>query len=201
MQAVCLKPRIPQLRLLRIDEVAVQPNDERDAELAIERQDMPVDRLLFIDIVILDFQHEAVPEMPVELMHEPIRDGEVIAPFSRFPVLCVSVLPDAAEACRGDKHVTRVKPHQQLHIHTRSVIIAGDIGLREHLVQIAPALVRLRGQNNVAIRVVGKLRIPVLHEVCLCDVAPLEAVLLRQLIALEDIALCSVLAGGDDAVS
>ena len=76
------------------------------------------------------------------------------------------------------KLIPGVEGQQQLHVHTRTVIVAAEVGLGEGEVQVVYALFRFGRQDDMAVGTV--LLAAVFDEVRLGHIAPLEAVFFRD---------------------
>ena len=81
---------------------------------AVQLQEKLIDLPLLFRIVILDFEHEAVAEMP----------GEAENQLFRF---LFTVLEHAGDAGSGHKDVFGIKGQQQIHVHTGTIVKAADV--------------------------------------------------------------------------
>ena len=152
---------------------------------------MPVDNLLFLIVMGLDFKHHRSFEMRPQLTNNAVRLIEVYVEgtvITHVP----AVLPDAGDTGRRNKDILRVQPHQNIHVNTRMIIESRFVCTGQSLIQITDTLCGLGGQNNM--RVCAVFLKPVLDEVSLSDVTPLEAILLGKVLALPDVSFGSVFA-------
>ena len=136
--AVGLQSLIPQRGVLRVDEVAVRAHDQRDAVLAVQPQQESVDLPLFVGVVILHFQHEAVPEVARHSEDQLFR-------------FLPAVLVYPADAGRCDEHIPGVECHQQFQVHPRAIVVAADIRLGQREVQVTDALAGSGRQYQMAV--------------------------------------------------
>ena len=142
--------------------MTVRAHDQRNAVPAIQLQEKLIDFPLLFRIVILDFKHEAVAEMP----------GEAENQLFRF------LFTVFEHAGGGHENIFGIEGQQQFHVHAGTIVKAADIRLRQSKVQIAHTLSCFGRQNDVAVGVV--LLMPVFDEIGFGNIAPAQTVLFRQ---------------------
>ena len=143
--------------LVRIDVVAVQTADERDAVFIGEGEAFFVDGLLPTSVVRLHFEIEGIAKV-FQKAEDVGGDNVVGIAFAAIVpkdglVFLVDFAP-SGDAGGGDEDVFRREARKQFHIDARDVVIAGDVGFGERGGDLAPTGFVAGEQDNVGVGVV-----------------------------------------------